>query len=82
MIFSGLIGATCGGLIIDYLKLFKDVAVVSFSAALLCLVWFVEVSMVHTQSLTITHCMAVIIMAAFGGPCKNNFNAAAYDVPP
>lgn len=43
MIFSGLVGATCGGLIIDYFKLFKEVAVVSFSLALLCLIWFLQV---------------------------------------
>ncbi len=43
MIFSGLVGATCGGLLIDYFKLFKEVAVISFSAALLCLTWFLEV---------------------------------------
>ena len=46
MIFCGLLGATCGGLIIDHFKLFKEVAVVSFSLALLCLIWFVEVSSV------------------------------------
>lgn len=44
MIFCGLVGATCGGFIIDHFKLFKEVAVVSFSLALLCLIWFVEVS--------------------------------------
>ena len=44
MIFSGLVGATCGGLLIDYFKLYKEVAVVSLSVALLCLAWFLEVS--------------------------------------
>ena len=44
MIFCGLIGATCAGFIIDYFKIFKEVAVVSFSLAILSMIWFVEVS--------------------------------------
>ena len=42
-IFSGLVGATCGGLLIDFFKLFKEVAVVSLSLAMLCLIWFIQV---------------------------------------
>ena len=45
MIFCGLVGATIAGLFIDYTKLFKDVAVVAFGFAILCLVWFTEVSL-------------------------------------
>jgi len=45
MIFSGLVGATIAGLVIDHFKLFKEVAVISFSLALLCLIWFLEVSL-------------------------------------
>lgn len=43
-IFSGLVGATCGGLLIDFFKLFKEVAVVSLSLAMLCLIWFIQAS--------------------------------------
>ena len=50
MIFSGLIGATCAGLIVDHFKIFKEVAVVCFSVAVLCLVWFVEVSFPRTPT--------------------------------
>ena len=44
MVFCGLIGATIAGLVIDHTKLFKEVAVVSLGSALLCFVWFFEVS--------------------------------------
>ena len=43
MIFTGLIGATIAGLIIDYTKKYKEVAVVSVGLALLCFIWFMEV---------------------------------------
>ena len=43
MIFAGLIGATIAGLIIDYTKKYKEVAVVTLSIALLCFIWFTEV---------------------------------------
>jgi len=44
MIFLGLVGATIAGLIIDYTKKFKEVAVISLTMAILCLIWFMEVS--------------------------------------
>ncbi len=44
MIFSGMIGAVVGGLILDYSKRFKEVAVVSYSLAILSFIWFYEVS--------------------------------------
>lgn len=44
MIFSGMIGATLGGIILDFSKLFKEVAVVSYSLAILSFIWFYEVS--------------------------------------
>ena len=43
MIFCGLVGATIAGVIIDYTKKYKEVAVVTLSLALLCFVWFTEV---------------------------------------
>ncbi len=43
MIFSGLVGATGAGLILDYFKLFKEVAVVFLSLGMLSFVWFLEV---------------------------------------
>ena len=43
MVFCGLIGATIAGLVIDFTKLFKEVAVVALGFALLCFVWFFEV---------------------------------------
>ena len=43
MIFCGLVGATLAGLLIDYTKLFKDIAVVSLGFALLSFIWFTEV---------------------------------------
>ena len=46
MIFCGMVGATIAGLLIDYTKKFKEIAVVSFSVAILCLIWFMEVSIV------------------------------------
>ena len=44
MIFLGLVGATIAGLIIDYTKKFKEVAVITLAMAILCLIWFMEVS--------------------------------------
>ena len=44
MIFCGLVGATLAGLLIDFTKLFKDVAVVSLGLGILSFVWFTEVS--------------------------------------
>lgn len=43
MIFCGVVGATIVGVIIDYTKLFKEVAVVSLSLAVICFIWFFEV---------------------------------------
>lgn len=43
MIFCGLIGATIAGVVIDYTKKYKEVAVVTLSLAMLCFVWFTEV---------------------------------------
>ena len=43
MIFCGLVGATVAGLLIDYTKLFKDVATVALCFAVLSLIWFSEV---------------------------------------
>lgn len=47
MIFSGMIGATLGGIILGFSKLFKEVAVVSYSLAVLSFIWFYEVSGVY-----------------------------------
>ena len=44
MIFCGLVGATIAGLLIDYTKRFKEITVVTLSLAILCLIWFTEVS--------------------------------------
>ena len=44
MIFCGLVGATLAGLLIDFTKLFKEVAVVSLGLGILSFVWFTEVS--------------------------------------
>ena len=41
----GLAGAVIGGLILDYTKLFKEVAVVCMGSAILCLIWFAEVGL-------------------------------------
>ena len=46
MIFCGLIGATIAGLLIDYTKRFKEIAVVSLSMTILGLIWFTEVAVV------------------------------------
>ena len=43
-ILVGVIGATIASFILDYTKMFKEVGVVSFGLAVLCFVWFVEVS--------------------------------------
>ena len=44
MIFCGMVGATIAGLIIDYTKRYKDITVVTLGVAILCMVWFMEVS--------------------------------------
>ena len=44
MIFCGLVGATIAGLLIDYTKKFKEITVVTLSLAILCLIWFTEVT--------------------------------------
>ena len=44
MIFSGLVGATIAGFILDYTKKFKEVAVMSLALAILCFLWFYEAS--------------------------------------
>ncbi len=44
MIFCGLVGATIVGVVIDYTKWFKEVAVVTLTFAILSLIWFYEVS--------------------------------------
>ena len=45
MIFLGLIGATIAGLIADYTKKFKEIAVFTFAMAIFCMIWFMEVSL-------------------------------------
>lgn len=44
MIFSGMVGAVLAGLVLDYTKLFKEVAVVAYTLAILSFIWFYEVS--------------------------------------
>jgi uncharacterized membrane protein YeaQ/YmgE (transglycosylase-associated protein family) len=44
MIFCGMIGALIGGLILDYTKLFKEFAILSYFMAILSFIWFYEVS--------------------------------------
>lgn len=43
MIFCGMLGALIGGLILDYSKLFKEVAILSYSFAIFAFIWFYEV---------------------------------------
>ena len=45
MIFLGLIGSTIAGLIADYTKKFKEIAVFTLAMAILCMIWFMEVSL-------------------------------------
>jgi hypothetical protein len=45
MIFCGLVGATIAGLLIDYTKKFKEITVVTLALAILCLIWFTEVTL-------------------------------------
>ncbi len=49
MIFSGLLGGLVSGLVIDNTKKFKETGVVCLTLALLCLIWFVEVSTCNTN---------------------------------
>ncbi|CAI8033190.1 Uncharacterized protein B0416.5 [Geodia barretti] len=49
MIFCGLVGATLAGLLIDFTKLFKEVAVVSLGLGILSFVWFTEVFTSHNE---------------------------------
>ena len=51
MIFCGMAGATIAGLVIDYTKWYKDVAVVSLTMAILCFIWFYEVGLRLTPRL-------------------------------
>ena len=44
MIFCGLVGATIAGLLIDHTKKFKEITVATLTMAILCLIWFMEVS--------------------------------------
>ena len=44
MIFLGMLGAVVGGLILDYSKLFKEFAVLSYTMAIFSFIWFYEVS--------------------------------------
>ena len=49
MIFLGLIGATIASLIADYTKKFKEIAVFTLAMAILCMIWFMEVSLYPSQ---------------------------------
>ena len=44
MVFCGMVGATIAGVLIDYTKRFKEITVVTLSLAILCMIWFMEVS--------------------------------------
>jgi FLVCR family MFS transporter 7 len=59
MIFCGLVGATLAGLLIDYTKLFKEIATVSLCLAILSLVWFTEVFTMHDQPVLIGFSLCV-----------------------
>ena len=43
MIFCGMVGALFAGLILDYTKFFKGVAVTTYALAILSFIWFYEV---------------------------------------
>ncbi|KAL5470655.1 hypothetical protein EMCRGX_G028657 [Ephydatia muelleri] len=60
-IFVGVTGAIIASLILDYTKLFKEVGVISFGLAVLCFVWFIEVSRLYDQSVNV-----VISLCVFG----------------
>lgn len=68
-------GAFIGGVVIDYSKAFKEVAVVSYSLAILAFVWFYEVSSREWSYLLIliTHSLTYILGIHFewagGGYC-------------
>lgn len=66
MVFSGLVGATCAGLIIDFFKLFKEVAVVSLSLGMLCFIWFTEAS----QTVIVEQCIDCIADDAYTLPIQ------------
>ena len=51
MIFCGLVGATIAGVLIDYTKKFKEITVVTLFLAILCLIWFMEVSTRHARTI-------------------------------
>lgn len=44
MVFIGLAGAIVAGLIVDLTKRFDEVAKTMFPIALICFIWFVEVT--------------------------------------
>lgn len=52
MIFVGMIGAVVSSVVLDYSKLFKEVAVVSYSFSVLSFIWFYEVC---TSSTAVTN---------------------------
>ena len=50
MIFSGMVGALLAGFLLDHTKLFKEVTVMSYSMAILCIIWFYEVRIRHSPA--------------------------------
>ena len=72
MIFCGLIGATIAGLLIDYTKRFKEITIVSLSMAILCLIWFMEVSELPKIYISILVVNIVSNCACRCSPCRTN----------
>ena len=47
MIFSGVAGAIVISFVLDYTKKYKELGVVSLGLAVLCFLWFFEVSNIY-----------------------------------
>ena len=60
MIFCGLVGATIAGLLIDYTKKFKEITVITLSLAILCLIWFMEVSIKAGSQYDAAPCIVLV----------------------
>ncbi len=54
MVFIGLVGATIGGVVIDFTKLYKEVTVVVFSLALL---FYIAFTMVRPGCVCVCACV-------------------------
>ena len=54
MVLCGIIGAALASVVLGLTRMYKEVGVVTLGVAVLCFIWFIEVSVISISGVTST----------------------------